>query len=102
MRREETSLALQWEELGISDDFVFGKVMQDKALCKELLELILGIKIKAIKYIERQKSVELYGDARGIRLDVYVDDDKAPSITLRCRLQTKTISRNAAGTVEAL
>ncbi len=26
-----------WEELGISNDFLFGKVMQNPELCKELL-----------------------------------------------------------------
>ncbi len=26
-----------WEELDISNDFIFGKVMQDPELCKELL-----------------------------------------------------------------
>ncbi len=86
---EEASLALQWEELGISDDFVFGKVMQDKTLCKELLELILGIKIKDIKYPESQKSVELYDDARGIRLDVYVDDDKGTVYNIEMQASNK-------------
>ena len=30
-----------WEELGIENDFLFGKVMQDSELCKELLQIIL-------------------------------------------------------------
>ena len=30
-----------WEELGISNDFLFGKVMQNPELCKELLQRIL-------------------------------------------------------------
>ena len=29
-----------WEELSISNDFLFGKVMQDPELCKELLTRI--------------------------------------------------------------
>ncbi len=65
-----------WEALGISNDFIFGKVMQDPKLCKRLLEIILHVKIKRISYPVRQKNVEIYEDARGIRLDVYVDDDK--------------------------
>ena len=28
-----------WEELTITDDFMFYKVMSDPALCKELLEM---------------------------------------------------------------
>ena len=27
----------QWENLGLDDDFLFGKVMQDEKLCRELL-----------------------------------------------------------------
>mgnify|MGYP007067139741 FL=1 len=30
-----------WEELGLSNDFLFGKVMQNPVLCKKLLERIL-------------------------------------------------------------
>ncbi len=30
-----------WEELSISNDFLFGKVMQDAQLCRELLQRIL-------------------------------------------------------------
>jgi len=66
----------EWEELGISNDFIFGKVMQDPKLCKKLLEIILHVKIKWISFPVRQKSIEIYDDAKGIRLDVYVDDDK--------------------------
>ena len=30
-----------WEELSISNDFLFGKVMQNPELCKELIQRIL-------------------------------------------------------------
>ena len=33
--------ATDWEEIGLSNDFIFGKVMSDPELCKELLERIL-------------------------------------------------------------
>ena len=29
---------INWEELGISNDFLFGKVMRDPELCQELLQ----------------------------------------------------------------
>ena len=29
-----------WEELSISNDFMFGKIMQNPELCKELLQRI--------------------------------------------------------------
>jgi hypothetical protein len=31
--REKTNNQTEWEKLGISNDFLFGKVMQDAKLC---------------------------------------------------------------------
>lgn len=47
-----------YEELELSDDFMFAKVMQNKALCKELLELIMGFPIADIVYLEEQKTLD--------------------------------------------
>ena len=66
-----------WEELSISNDFLFGKVMQNPELCKELLQRILpDLDIDHVEYPELQKSIEQDRDAHGVRLDVYVKDDK--------------------------
>ncbi len=66
-----------WEDLSISNDFLFGKVMQNPELCKELLQRILpGLKIDRIEYPELQKSINVDMDARSVRLDVYVKDEK--------------------------
>jgi len=67
----------KWEELDISNDFLFGKVMQNPELCKELLQRILpDLEIERIEYPELQKSINVDMDARSVRLDVYVKDDK--------------------------
>ena len=63
-----------WEELEIKDDFMFAKVMQDKKLCKKLLERLLQTKIRDIVYLEEQKSINIEKDAKSIRLDVYIED----------------------------
>ena len=69
--------ATAWEELQISNDFIFGKVMQDPKLCKELLQRILpGLKIDHIEYPETQKAIRPDIDAKSVRLDVYVEDGK--------------------------
>ena len=39
--KNQTELIPTWESLGIANDFMFGKVMQDAELCKELLQRIL-------------------------------------------------------------
>lgn len=55
---------------------MFGKIFStDMDLCRELLELILGIKIREVRLTERQKSIEITVHNRGVRLDVYVEDE---------------------------
>ena len=47
-----------WKTLGISNDFMFGKVMRDPVLCRQLLERILpDMKIDRIEYTQTQKSI---------------------------------------------
>ena len=66
-----------WEELEISNDFMFGKIMQDAGLCKELLQRILpDLEIDHVEYPEVQKGIKPDVDAKSVRLDVYVRDDK--------------------------
>ena len=78
---EAAALAKQpeakWEDLSISNDFLFGKVMQDAELCKELLQRILPeLDIDHVEYPELQKTIKEDFEAKGIRLDVYVNDGK--------------------------
>ena len=64
----------RWEDLTFTDDFMFCKVMSDPDICKELLEILLHIKIERLEFQEPQKSFKLTSESRGIRLDVYVKD----------------------------
>lgn len=69
-------LEQKWESLGIGNDFIFGKVMQDEELLTELIQLILPeLRIGKIEIIA-QKSMETGLDAHGIRLDIYAQDEK--------------------------
>ncbi len=73
MENRQTS----WEDLSISNDFLFGKVMQDAELCKELLQRILpDLDIDHVEYPELQKTIKEDFDAKGVRLDAYVNDGK--------------------------
>ena len=65
-----------FEELTITDDFMFGAVFSDPDRCKRLLEEILNIKIARIEYPERQKVMDFSYDSKSIRLDIYVEDEK--------------------------
>jgi len=60
-----------WEDIGISNDFLFGKIMRNPELCKELLERILpDIEIDHVEYPETQKTIRPDVDAKSVRLDI--------------------------------
>ena len=63
-----------WDDLTITDDFMFCKVMQNEKICRQLLEILLHIKIGRLKFQEPQKNIKITSESRGIRLDVYVKD----------------------------
>ncbi len=73
-----------WEDLDITDDFIFSKFMQDKTICKEVLELLLLFEVEDIEYVEYQKSIDIMHDAKGISLDVYVKgEDKVYNVEMQ-------------------
>ena len=76
LKQKRSKKIKEFDELTITDDFMFGAVMSDPARCKPLLEYILGIKIARIEYAEKQKTIDLSYDAKGVRLDLNVIDDK--------------------------
>lgn len=49
--------------------------MSDKRLCKPLLESILNIKIRDIEYVDYEETIQMTIKSKGIRLDIYVEDD---------------------------
>ena len=38
----------KWEDLDITDDFIFSRVMRNKKICRLVVELILGVRIGKI------------------------------------------------------
>lgn len=64
------------QELNLADDFLFGKVMSDNKICRKVLEKILNVPIKKVEFLATQKTIDILLDGKGIRLDVYVNDDK--------------------------
>ena len=65
-----------WEELSFRDDYMFKRVMRHKRFCKRMLEKILRIEIRDIRYLEDEKTIKTAYESKGIRLDVYVEDDR--------------------------
>ena len=82
-------MAKVYEEQDFTDDFLFCKILTSKPeLCKELLEIILDVKIREINYLNKQENIEITSDGRGIRLDVYVED--ADNTVYDIEMQTTT------------
>lgn len=63
-----------YEKPTLSNDFVFGKVMEKKELCKKVLETLLQTKIDGLDYPQREKEMRLSVEGKTIRLDIYVKD----------------------------
>lgn len=64
------------EQLNLDDDFLFAKVMTDKEICKKVLEKILNVRIKKVKMLTEQKVIDILLSSKGVRLDIYVNDEK--------------------------
>lgn len=63
-----------FDQLTITDDFLFCKVMSDEKLCTELIEILLDIQIDHIEMITSQFPIYPDYEKHSIRLDVYVKD----------------------------
>ena len=60
-----------------TDDFLFCHIlMENEDLCIELVEMITGRKIKSIIKPESQKAIRLTYDGKGVRFDVYFEDEE--------------------------
>ncbi|MBQ7501454.1 Rpn family recombination-promoting nuclease/putative transposase [bacterium] len=81
-----------WEELTICDNFLFQKVIQNKSLCKRLIEKLLSIKVEEITYLVCEKTVNVYFDRKGIRLDLYVKTDQGMVINIEMQTSDGELS----------
>ena len=66
----------EFQDLNLSDDFLFSKVMGDEAVLRPVVEKILGIRIREMTIVQPQKMIEIEPDSKGIRLDIMADDEE--------------------------
>ena len=64
-----------FDELTFADDGMFQTVMKDPQISAELVERLLGVRVKQVKYPELEKAIEPYYTSHGVRLDVYLKDE---------------------------
>ena len=76
MENQTTTKFKRWEDLDITDDFIFTRVMRNKRLCRTLLEMILKVKVGKIKFLTSHHAIQIDPNAKGIIMDVYLKDEK--------------------------
>ena len=64
----------KYEELKFQDDFMFGKVMEDMELSRELLQCLLQKPVAELTMVQTQREFGFVADGTPIRLDVYCID----------------------------
>ena len=75
-----------FEELTISDDFMFCKVMEYEPICKEFLEMFFNTKIEKITYLSSQNTITTNFGAKTVRLDVLVKDKAGTSYDIEMQV----------------
>lgn len=68
----ETHPVKPWNDVTLTDDYLFSQIMRDEEFCKLFVEMLMGIKITREAYLEAQKEVNLFPQTKGIRKDVYL------------------------------
>ena len=76
-------------ELSLRSDFMFGQVMRSEEICRLFLEALLEIEIQRIEFIDRQKDLSDSYEYHGIRLDVYLKDEKGTVFNVEIQADRK-------------
>ena len=83
-----------WEDLTLTDDYLFSQIMKDEEFCKLFLEMLMGIKITKVIYLEAQKEVNLFPQTKDIRMDVYLEgDDEIYNIEMQTTYKHNLVKR---------
>ena len=64
------------DKIPIIDDILFTTVISNEEIAKSLLEAILNVTVTKITRIERESQRSEVSNLRGVRFDVYIEDDK--------------------------
>lgn len=64
-----------WENLTFADNFLFCKILESEPeLCRQLLEILLHIKIDRLETPQSEKTMQELIGAKSVRFDVYAED----------------------------
>ena len=77
------------QELTIKDNFMFGAVMSIEENCIAFLELVLGFQIAQVR-ISKEKSLIYHPEYKGVRLDIYAEDEKNTHYNVEMQVKKKS------------
>ena len=96
-----------FQELTIKNNFMFAAVMLEEANCRALLECIFGRKIGHVD-ISYEKSIVYHPEYKGVRLDVFCEDEAQTHYNVEMQVADKEIRKRvrrrklAKQTIEAV
>ena len=64
----------KFQDLDLSNAYLFAAALEDEETCGLVLEIILGIKVPKVK-VQAEHSILVSSDFRSVRLDVYATDE---------------------------
>ena len=80
-------LISKWNNLKISNDVMFGMVMENRDICLKLIQCAVPeLKVTKIELNETQRTINGPIDARGSRFDVYAQDEKGRVFVIEMQL----------------
>ena len=93
-----------FDDLTIADDFMFCKIMQDEAICKQFLEMVLVNEIGKIAYLSPQNTVAAGIEAKSVRLDLLIKDEAGKSYDIEMSFSDRRpcLSENTSFSKEKL
>lgn len=63
--------------LSFADAPMFDRVMSDEDVCREVIEVVLGVEVGKVVYHNVEQTIEPTLDGRGVRLDAYLVGNEA-------------------------
>ncbi len=84
----------RFQDLTIRDNFIFSAVMMQDDNCKQFLEMLLGIEIREM-VISYEKSLIYNPEYKGVRLDIYVNDENNTRYDVEMQVVKQQLGRRA-------
>lgn len=76
MGRSKAGKGRKFQELNLSNGFLFGEVMEDEETCKVLVEIVFGREVSRVRRLTKERQMDADSIHKGVRLDVYFEDDR--------------------------